>query len=233
MINKNVILSKLDRNEIYRYLGYKGNTPDKVVRGIIDEYEVKLLKTIKPAYIFRLFDIKEDVRFDEYKGIEFIGTDLKLQGNSIRKHLMGCNQAVLISATISAGADKLIRQTEINDMAKAFIVDTLASVAVEQLCDIVEMHISERYKDKHLTFRFGVGYGDLPLYHEKMILDILNAGKLIGLCSSETNILTPRKSVVCVIGLSDKPMPKGQRGCLTCNMSKHCNYRRQGLNCGY
>lgn len=232
MINKQIALSKLNREELYRYLGYKGNIPDDVIIAIINEYEKILFDAVNPAYIYNVFDITEKTDGCNYKGIEFSGTDLLLEGSSIRKHLAGCDKAVLIAATLSAEADKLIRQTELKDMAKALITDTLASVAIEQVCDMAEKHIKESFKDKYLTYRYGVGYGDLPLYHEKMILDILNAGKFIGLYCSDLNILTPRKSVVCVVGLSDLPLPKGQRGCITCNMSKACNYKKQGLNCG-
>lgn len=233
MINKQVLLSKLNREELYRYLGYRGNTPDDIVRGIIDKSEEKLFKVIKPAYICKVFDIREAFCENSYKGIECVGTDLILEGESIRKHLSGCKQAVLMSATLSIEADKFIRQTEIKDMAEALIVDTAASVAIEQVCEIAEENIRECFPDKYMTYRFGVGYGDLPLYHEKMILDILNAGKYIGLFCNEANILTPRKSVVCLVGLSDKSMPKGQKGCATCDMKKACSYRKQGLSCSY
>lgn len=233
MINKQVSLSKLNREELYRYLGYKGNTPDDMVRGIIDKSEEKLFKVVKPAYICKVFDIREVFEDDSYKGIECVGTDLILEGESIRKHLLGCKQVVLMSATLSMEADKLIRQIEIKDMAEALIIDTAASVAIEQVCEIAEGHIRDSFPDKYMTYRFGVGYGDLPLYHEKMILNILNAGKVIGLFCSEANILTPRKSVICLVGLSDEPMPKGQKGCATCNMKKNCNYRKLGLSCSY
>ena len=233
MINKNVKLEKLNRSELYRYLGYKDNTPDDTVRGIIDKYEEKLFNIVKPAYVMRSFDISELHDNGVYKGIAFEGTDLILEGQSIKNHLAGCGSAVLMCATLSGEADRLIRQTELKDMAEALIVDMEASTAIEQVCNIAEEELRENIQDKYLTYRFGVGYGDLPLYHEGKILDILNAGKLIGLFCSESNILTPRKSVVCVIGISDTPLKKGQKGCATCNMREHCNFRKQGLSCSY
>lgn len=233
MIERNVKLDKLNRDELYRYLGYKGNTPDDIVRGIVDKSEEKLISIVKPAYIWSEFQVRELTEDGVYKGMEVVGTELILQGNSIRKHLTGCDKLVLICATLSIEADKLIRQTEINDMAEALIVDTAASVAIEQVCDIVEEQVKNSYPDKYMTYRYGVGYGDLPLEQEPIILNILNAGKHIGLYCSEANILTPRKSVVCMIGLSDNPLPKGQKGCATCNMIKNCSYRKQGLSCNY
>ncbi len=233
MISKQITLSKLNRDELHRYLGYKGNAPDDIVRGIIDECEGMIFDIVKPAYICRSFGIIEKYDDYEYKGIEIVGTDLVLEGNSIKKHLKGCNNAILMCATLSVGIDKLIRQIEIKDMAKALILDMAASVAIEQVCEIAENNIKMTYPDKYMTYRFGIGYGDLPLYHEKMILDILSADKMIGLSCNDANILIPRKSVVCIVGLSDKPMAKGQKGCATCNMQNKCSYRMQGLSCAY
>ncbi len=225
MVRKNVQLGKLNRSELHRYLGYK-NTPDDIVRGIIDECEEKIISSVRPAYIWDYFDIE-----DKSIGMSVEGTELLLKGESIRKHLAGCHRAVLLCATLGVEADRLIRQTEIRDMAKALIMDTTASVAIEQICDKAEQDIKECFSDCYMTYRFGVGYGDLSLNHEHLMLDILNAGKNIGLYSNESDILTPRKSVVCVIGLSDKPLKKGQKGCATCNMIDRCSYRKQGLSC--
>ncbi len=233
MIERYVKVDKLNRDQLYRYLGYKGNTPDEVVRGIVDKSEEYLVNIIKPAYVWNVFDIKELLTGDIYNGIEVVGTSLVLKGQSIRKHLTGCDKIVLLCATLSMEADKLIRQTEVQDMARALIVDAAASVAIEQVCDMAEKQIKESYPKQYMTYRYGVGYGDLPLEHEGVILDILSAGKYIGLYCSDANILTPRKSVVCMIGLSDNPLPVGQKGCATCNMNTKCSYRKQGLNCGY
>lgn len=237
MRNNQIKLEKLNRNELYRYLGYntkfKDNTPDETVRGIIDEYEEKLFKVIHPAYVWRAFNICKKFDGDKYKGMEFMGTNLILEGESIRKHLSKCDEAILLCATLSNAADKLIRQTQLKDMAKALIVDTIASTAIEQVCNIAEEQIRNLFEDKYMTYRFGVGYGDLPLYHEPMILDILSANKSIGLSCTEANILTPVKSVMCVIGLSNEPLEKGQKGCATCNMKDRCSYRKQGLICSY
>ena len=117
-------------------------------------------------------------------------------------------------------------------MAKAIIVDAYASVAIEQVCDLAEEDILSYMQNHYLTYRFGVGYGDLPLEMEKDILQVLQAQKHIGLCVTEANILTPIKSIVCIIGISETPMDKGQKGCVTCNLKDTCKYRKQGLNCG-
>lgn len=159
------------------------------------------------------------------------GTNLVLTGNSITEHLSGCEKAVLFAATISADIDKLIRVTQLEDMAKAVITDSLASVAVEQVCDKTELIIKEQFLEYYQTFRFGVGYGDLPITLQKDFVNVLNAPKVIGLNVGTSYMLTPAKSVTAVIGLSKQPISRRNRGCRTCNMYENCNFRRKGGRC--
>lgn len=224
MKKTNISLNKINKDELYRYIG----TPDENIRGIIDNCEDELIELVKPGFVWNLFEIESDE-----SGVRVLGTDIVLTGNSIKMHLNGCNKLVMLAATLAPEADKLIRKYQINNMAKAVVMDAMASVAIEQVCNMAEEDIKQYLPDKYFTYRFGVGYGDLPLELEKDILRVLQATKTIGLCATEANILTPLKSVVCVIGISDKPMEKGQKGCTTCNMKDTCKYRRQGLNCAY
>ena len=223
MKKTNISLEKVNRDELYRYIG----TPDDIVRGIIDESEKEFISIVKPCYTWELFDIEEGT-----EGVVVIGTDVVLIGESIRMHLKNCNKVALLAATLTNEADKLIRKYQVNDMAKALIVDAYASVAIEQICDMAEEDINSYIPNHYLTYRFGVGYGDLPLDLEKDILQVLQAHKRIGLCATEANILTPMKSVVCIIGISETPMDRGQKGCTTCNLKETCKFRKQGLNCG-
>lgn len=47
--------------------------------------------------------------------------------------------------TLSAGVDSLIRRKQIGDMAQAAIIDSMASAAVEQVCDKVEEIIKKNF----------------------------------------------------------------------------------------
>ena len=222
MKKTNISLGKINRDELYRYVG----TPDDNVRGIIDKSEEELKMNVKPAYVWQIFDIEMAT-----VGVLVKGTDIVLTGDSIKKHLKGCNRIAMLAATLSSQADRLIRKYQSNNMAEAVVMDSLASVAIESVCDMAEEEIKEYMPNMFFTYRFGVGYGDLPLALEKDIISVLQASKSIGLCVTDSNILTPLKSVVCIIGISETPMEKGQKGCTTCNMKETCKYRKQGLNC--
>lgn len=221
-------LTKLNRSEAIRYLGYGGSTPDEKTLLIINDCEKKLLECISPAYVYRVFDITSNG-----ESVIVEGTSLSLEGDDIKAHLDKCKKCVLMCATISAGADRLIRQLEAVDMTKAVITDCLASAAVEQVCDIAEEEIKSGLEDCFFTWRFSPGYGDFPINIQKDFLEVLNAAKRIGVNTTESMILTPRKSVTAVMGISDAEIPKGRRGCVTCKLKGNCAYRRKGEHCGF
>ena len=60
-------------------------------------------------------------------------------------------------------------------MARAVVLDSFASVAVEQVCQKVDEILAEKYSGKYMTFRFSPGYGDYPIEMQKEYLRILDA----------------------------------------------------------
>ena len=202
-MKKQVTLSSINRAEVLRYLGYKGIGADETINSLIDECEAEVLK----------------------------GTSVTLKGNSIKEHLKGCNKAALIAVTISDGIDRMLRIMQASDLAKAVISDSMASAAIEQVCDKVEAVIKEELPEYNQTFRFGIGYGDLPLSQQGEFLKILNAPKLIGLNIGKTDMMTPTKSVTAVIGLTTGEVSSKKKGCMSCNLKGTCRFREAGGHC--
>lgn len=197
------------------------------IAALTDECEDRLLSAVMPKYVWRVFDIEKTDR-----GVEVLNTSLVFEGRNIAAHLRGCEKCAALCATLGAGADSVIRVCEAEAMEKAVIADSLASAAVEQVCDIAEREISEKLPDCHFTWRFSPGYGDFPLAIQRDFLKVLDAEKRIGLSVSESLILTPRKSVTAVMGISEHEISKGRRGCGFCNMKETCEYRKRGSHCG-
>lgn len=221
-----ITITKLNRNEALRYMGQADGRCDDKLKKVMETSEEKLLMAVKPRYVYKCFDfteIKEGIRVED--------TALVLYGEDIKKHLKGCEKLILMCATLSADVDRLIRITQINDMLSALALDCLASTAIEQLCDKVEFEIKEAFPGYEMTWRYGVGYGDLPISLQKDFLKVLNAQKQIGLNVTESNILTPRKSVTCIIGLSVNKIEPSKRGCAVCSLAGNCAYRKKGNHC--
>lgn len=221
-----ITLENINKKEALRYLGYGNNTPNKKISSIVDECEKQLLSIMQPKFLYSIFDIaiKSDC-------IEVIDTNLILKGNDIINHLEGCSNLAIMCCTLSFGVDKLIRQYQVSDMTRAVICDSLSSASIEQVCDYVEQEIKQKYPDMYQTFRYSAGYGDLSIDIQKDILDLLQAQKKIGLCTTESSILTPKKSVTAFIGLSKNQIKYKSRGCQSCNAKDTCQFRKRGEHC--
>ena len=210
-------LEKLNRNEAVRYLGGAGIRLNYRMDVLMDECEKAVLEKASPKYLY----VEKDLPCPQIMG-----------GKDIESHLNGFEKAFVMCATVGSEVDKLIRISQISDMARAVVMDSLASVAVEQVCNAFDKIIAEKYSDYNMTFRFSPGYGDYPIELQKIILQMLDAPKKIGLCTNDNFLLTPTKSVTAVLGLSKNPIERKKRGCAICNMRETCKFRRKGLHCG-
>lgn len=210
-----ITIESISFEETLRCLG-NGNVPlNSTMESLMTECEQEILKTITPRYLYKIITPDSTL----------------LQGNSIRQHLEGCEKAVIMCATIGSDVDKLIRQAQITDMSKAVVLDAMGSVAVENLCDRVDELVAKETGNLHSTWRFSPGYGDYPIELQKHFLQLLDAQKKIGLCTNDSFLLTPIKSVTAITGLSEKPIEKKRRGCAVCNLVKTCKYRKAGTRC--
>lgn len=211
-------LDSIDFNETARYLGSGNQKINKRMTELFCECEKEISEAVKVSYLYKKVSLDE--------------CDL-IAGESIRLHLQNCRFAVVLCVTVGAEVDKLIRYYQIADMAKAVVLDAMASVAVEQICEKLDSKISQEYGDFYTTWRFSPGYGDYPLEMQKKYLQILDAPRKIGLCTNDNYLLTPTKSVTAVIGLSESPIEKKRRNCGNCNLAKTCKYRKTGVRCDF
>lgn len=225
-MDEHIVISNLNRNEALRYMGQADLNCDDRLGKLLDDCEAKVLSAVRPHYLYQCFDFTR-----EEDGIHLNKTSLVLPGKDILNHLTGCEKVVLMCATLSSDVDRIIRVAELSDMLCALAMDCLASTAIEQLCDKVELKIKQDFPAYEMTWRYGVGYGDLPISLQREFLTVLNAGKKIGLNATESYILTPRKSVTAVIGLSRDKIPPAKRGCAVCNLKGTCTYRQKGSHC--
>ncbi len=222
-------LDYINKTEAMRYMGLGNTEPDKIIADILNNCEKELLSILKPLYTYAVFDIKEKA-----EGIEVLSTPLLLKGNSIKNHLKDCSKAVLLAATLGIEADKIIKRYQLSDLTSALATDSLASAAIEQVCNIVEEEIRDKVAPLNMTWRFSPGYGDLPIEIQRDFLNVLNAQKRIGLTATNSLILLPSKSVTAIIGLSENKIEKTRQGCAVCNLRNTCQFRKRGDRCvGY
>lgn len=219
-------IESIDQKEALRYMGYVGEQADENIQRLLDICEEQVLSVIEPRYLYQVFDVEFAP-----KNVLLNGCTLALAGYDICNFLKGCTKVVVLCATLSINLDRYIKLIQYQDMTKAVIADSLSSVAIEIVCDNVAEEIKENYPQYFQTTRFSPGYGDFPVEMQKELLTVLDAQKKIGITATDDFMLTPKKSVTAVIGLSDTPIPVMRHGCDTCNLKETCMYRERGEYC--
>ncbi len=218
-------LTDYDIQQALRYMGYYGVDLSTDFSTVLEKAQARLTQAMHPIAAYRCCRIT----FCE-SAILCEGTSLALTGNDIIKHLANCDKVILFCVTLSAMTDTAIRLAQKEDLLLGIAIDSLASAATEQICDLVEKQILSQ-KKTYATWRFSPGYGDLPLSIQADFLARLDGARSGGVCVIDGGLMTPRKSVTAIIGLSDSPLQKGQRGCNICNMRATCPYHAKGVRC--
>ena len=113
------ITEAISRKNWLAYLQVNGDA-DPALEAQLDEAEELLRTYARPREVYRVVDISA----------------VPVKGFSIQKHLEGCHHAAVMALTLGIGVDNLIKKTQVTDMAMAVILDSGASVLVDQLCDV-------------------------------------------------------------------------------------------------
>ena len=218
-------LERINPNEVLLYLGAGGGEVPPELDADIAACSEEVLRTARPRVTYRVFPL-EDGRLQ--------GADFPLQGRDIRRHLDGCTHAVLMAATLGPDIETLLMRAQVQDMARALILDSCASTAIENVCDCFEADLRRAAgaEGRFLTDRFSPGYGDMPIEQQRDFCDLLDTRRRIGLTVSQSGILLPRKSVTAVLGTADTPRTRRSSGCVSCSMFRSCQLRKNGRVCG-
>lgn len=208
-------------DEVYRYLGYPpGIAPDPLTCSRIGQAKSRIISTAQPRSTTRILHREQ---------VEFL-----LRGQDIRQHMEGSENCLLMAVTLGSPTDHLLRTASISDMEEALLLDAAASVYVDAAAQQVEDQVraEQRKKEHHVTLRFSPGYGDFPIEVQGEMLQFLDAGRKIGLFVTSTHILTPRKSITAICGISSHPVTGKLAGCHHCRLQTQCHYKKEGKTCG-
>lgn len=216
-------LDFINPNEVLLYLGYQGGEVPEEVADSISECSSLLLRTARPYLTYRVFPLAPETPLP-----------IQLEGEDIRRHLTDCTRAVFLAATLGPEVETLLMRTQVMDMARALILDSCASTAIENVCDNFESDLRRQVEEEgqFLTDRFSPGYGDLPISTQSAFCELLDTRRRIGLTVSQSGIMIPRKSVTAVLGTADTPRTRRSSGCANCSMFRTCTIRRDGRTCG-
>lgn len=207
--------------EAVRYLGYGNHAVDNHTLDLIEDSFRELDQVGRMKIVYRIFDVSM-----EMDGHLTIGK-LEIDSKNLSKNLKGCEQAIVLGATLGPGVDMLIRKYSLTDMAKVVVLQACGAAMLEEQLDEWQEELTEKYSREHLYLRprFSPGYGDFSIEHQTMIIRMLDASKKIGLAVTDSLMLTPSKSVTAVIGISQTKKICTVKGCEACEKTD-CEFRR-------
>ena len=210
----------VDLAQAARYFGAHGE-PDAATLALLQKCAVPLLAAAMPRAVWLLADTP---------ALSEAGL---LPGEDVHKHLTGCGQALLLAVTLGPGVDAQIRRAGVGDIAAGVASDALGSALAEQAADAAEAQLRQwaATEGKYLTGRFSPGYGDWDIAVQPLVAAALDTARKAGLCVTDTNLMTPRKSVTALLGVSDHPVKGQLAGCGHCVLRTRCEYRKRGKTC--
>lgn len=210
----------IDLEQAARYFGQRGKA-DEATAALLKRCAVPLLAAATPRAVW----LEADVQSLAEAGL--------LQGEDVFRHLNGCARAILLAVTLGPGVDAQIRRAGVGDIAAGVASDALGSALAEQAADEAEAELRNRAagQGKYLTGRYSPGYGDWPITVQPLVAAALDTARRAGLCVTDTNLMTPRKSITALLGVSDHPVKGHLAGCGHCVLRTRCEYRKRGITC--
>ena len=220
-------LTHINRNEVLKYLGYKGGFIDDYTNSQIDNALELVKKIAQPKVIHKVVNIC----FNEE--LSFLDIDFKPEGKDIANLLKESRKAILFVATLGNLFETELRKAQIKDMAFAVILDSCASSAIENICDNFQSEMEKQWAERRmfLTDRFSPGYGDMPLTQQKDFCMVLDSARKVGVTVNKGGLLVPTKSVTAIMGISKNPQPRRKIGCEHCKLFASCQFRKDGIIC--
>ena len=180
----------------FRLLGAKTEDADAAL--LLEKVYAAHKSIFLPRALYSLRKITEREPAIRLEGYAFSFT-----GESIKRHLLHAEHALLTAFTLGIAVDKKIKELSLTRPSESVALNAIASVYAEAIAD--EMLLEERRKIEaegyKTTFRFCPGYGDLPLAVNGEIALALEAQKKIGLTVTEDGLLLPRKSMIGICGV--------------------------------
>lgn len=228
---------KVEKKEIYRYLGYRRNLPEEEVMELVDRCLEDLQAVVTPRSIYRQYPIESIYAFDGASRQKDAGTKetprpllriagMEIDSRSLSVNLRGCESVYLLGTTLGLGPDRLIARASVGRMSRAVILQAAAAAMIEAWTDSVnqEILLEAAAQGLYCRPRFSPGYGDFPLEFQRDFAQILRLQKEIGVSLTESLLMMPSKSVTALVGLSREKEGCVLHGCDACGKADACAF---------
>ena len=126
---------KIDKNEVLRYLGHKGQEYSREIDIKIDFLIDNAYSVCNPKTVWGVFEPEFDHK------VYLKGTSLALEGKDIYEHLKGAKKVAILAITLGINAEREILKFQQFDMVSAVISDSVFDAYAESVADSGEQEI--------------------------------------------------------------------------------------------
>lgn len=213
---------RVEAAEVERTLGYpRGMTPAHL-RPKIDDVLAGFRQHCTVGAGYRVVDVRSDPTRPAglYADGQFFHMHAIVTGL-----LKKAENLAFFLCTIGSGVETWTDEmNDSGDLVGAFLVDTVASLAVESATNMLHDHIGQsmRRHGMNITNRYSPGYCDWSVAEQRLLFALFPA-KFCGITLLESALMVPIKSVSGVIGLG-RGVKWVRYRCDACGM-KDCTYR--------
>jgi hypothetical protein len=209
----------LDERRLGRFLGLrKKRQMSPAVERRIDNLSDRMKDLVDPRVNFRLLavDRVNPGKIRLQNGTAFESPKL---AQTLKDARVACAFIATIGPALEKETDRLM---ENDHYADAYVLDVMASLAVEDVVEQFHRRMARRLRRKgqSVTLRFSPGYCDWPLKEQQTLFGQFKKTESLHVELSDTFLMSPRKSVSGVFGVVDSPSDRPFAGYNPCH---HCS----------
>lgn len=208
----------LDRQEIFRTMGYGDAAPDPEIVRMLDEVLDDTQRTARPRILYGICPgrVVPPIRI-EAGGVEFH------TGKIIADSLAGAERFCLFVATAGREFEELRHAyKEAGDCVREFVADSVGSVLAEACVTRIEQRLDSELDVPH-TYPYSPGYCGWRVAEQQLLFGML-PDHPCGIELTESSLMFPIKSVSGIIGIG-AAIHRKPYGCAICRNTT-CYKRR-------
>jgi len=201
----------IDEQELARFLGAGDDPSFSVSTNSKIERWIKTIEDIMRPSVYYCVKTIESVD----RNTVYLEGNLSLKSRNLSKTLRSCDEAVCFIATIGDRIEGVMKRCMgSRRYSDAYIVDAMASVAIENVVDQFQEGMAAQYRaqGKAVTLRFSPGYCDWNLRDQKKVFSLFDPDQ-VDVELLDSCFLLPRKSIVGIFGI-----------CTATHGSSNCSY---------
>lgn len=212
----------VNKNKVVRTLGYPEQKIPEHFEALIERILPQLPDRCAIRAGYRVLDAKKpDNRYDGISVGETFFTTQKIVANRMKNAERAACFVCTIGPHVEAWARQLVRE---GDTVMGHLVDTVATVAVENAADLLYDHLKRKMLENGLrvTNRYSPRYCGWPLSEQQALFSFFPAA-FCGVALTESALMMPVKSVSGMIGIG-RTVEYAGYACERCGMND-CTYR--------